>query len=145
MTDRVQDQTAGQLNELYWSSDRTVEDILSATGVGRHTLYASIQPLPANTSCTSCGEVLVFMNRMNRAAGVAMCSWCGVERTASDESRLEEPARQQGLSSSPANATRRLERWREELGDVPPARVALIGGAAALGMVAGAAAVQAWR
>src|SRR5690606_37190898 len=58
-----------RLNHLYWSTDRTVEQILNELSLARSALYASIEPVPAGMACSSCGEVVVFTNRTNRASG----------------------------------------------------------------------------
>jgi hypothetical protein len=141
--------TDARLNELYWSSGYTIDEILNELGIARNTLYASIEPLGTGRSCVPCGAELVFTNRTSRAAGSEVCLHCGAER-------VSEPAGAWADASmaahAPAVATGngadsegRWIRLRGELGAVAPERAALIGGAAALGLMVGAAATRAWR
>jgi hypothetical protein len=66
------------INDLYWLSDRTVEDIVLDCGVGRATLYNSIRPFAAGIACPTCSGRLTFTNRTNRASGNGICEDCGV-------------------------------------------------------------------
>jgi len=136
--------TRQQLNQLYWSSSQTIDEILADLGIGRNTLYSLLDPLPAGLDCPTCVDYMVFTNRTNRASGTAICVVCGIEGTVAEpvdqpRSRLEEAG--DGLEA----ANGRNPRWRDELGSVAPERAALIGGAAALGVVVGAAAARALR
>jgi hypothetical protein len=136
--------TRQQLNELYWSSSQTIDEILAEMGIGRNTLYSLLEPLPAGLDCPTCVDYMVFTNRTNRASGTAVCVVCGIEGTVAD------PAGQLRSRHEPAGdeadgANGREARWRDELGSVAPERAALIGGAAALGVVVGAAAARALR
>lgn len=128
----------GRLNDLYWSSQNTIDEILEEVGIGRNTLYASIDPFPAGLACPTCESVLVYRNRMNRAAGTLYCLTCEMETAVPEESET-------GASVSAGEAMGRSDRWRSELSQVAPRRAALIGGAAAAGVVAGAAAARTLR
>jgi hypothetical protein len=135
----------GRLNDLYWSSGYTVDEILAELGVGRNTLYASIEPLSTGVICTACGEILVFTNRMHRAAGTGACLPCGIERELGDGRAESWQTGRAGTDAEDEVQDGLWGRWREDIGSVAPERAALIGGAAALGVVVGAAAVRALR
>lgn len=128
---------SARINDLYWNSARTIEDIVAELGVSRHALYASVEPIPAGADCFACGSSLVFSNRSSRASGTANCEACGLDT----ELNLEELQPRSGSSS----ASTRSDRWRSELSEVEPRRMALVGGAAALGIMAGAAVVRTLR
>jgi len=143
---KMDEMTNERLNELYWTSSRTIDEIVEELGIGRNSLYALVEPLDAGSGCSVCPEQLVFTNRTNRAAGTALCISCGnemvivgsiIEGTVAGET--DRPVH--GQNGEDGSWTR----WRDDLGSVAPERAALIGGAAALGMVVGAAAARALR
>lgn len=131
-------------NELYWRSEDTVEEVAERLEMSRGALYSHVRPLEAGGECPDCGAALVYPNRSSRAAGRAACPEC--ERTFAEEAAAAPVARGEEshphLGQAPGNgdASGRLRRWREDLAAVEPERAAMIGGAAALGVVFGAAA-----
>lgn len=162
------DSTLGErANELYWQSEQTIDQIVEELGIGRSTLYSNVRPQPAGASCPECGERLVYTNRSNRSAGVGTCRVCGARaevdaaaaQPADREVELDHPlgvgaparvdAREalaaMGRASDPQDAESGWSRWRHDLAQVPPERAAMIGGAAALGVVVGAVAARALR
>lgn len=119
---------AERVNDLYWASDRTVDEIVADLAIGRSTLYAALEPLPIGVVC-DCGGAFAFANRMSRSAGRAFCIDCGAEQLAERVEVIEADAE--------SDATRRAEGTEGE----GSARRALgVGGATALGVAAGAAA-----
>lgn len=135
------DAEAQRVNEMYWSGTATVDDIVAELGISRSALYAAIEPVPAGMVCADCQERMVFTNRTARDRGVASCPGCGRvseraeaggERGASDSAGVEPGDVRGGDGGVPD--------WVGALRAVPPQRVALVGGAAALGVVLGAAA-----
>ena len=64
-------------NELYWSGEGTVEEIVDELGISRTALYTSIEPVPSGVTCADCNERMVFPNRTARDRGVAVCPRCG--------------------------------------------------------------------
>jgi len=141
------DSLADRINELYWESDQTVDEIVDELGIGRNTLYSAVRPQPAGANCPHCGAPAMYTNRSNRNANTATCSGCGseVDLAATPEGTEIE-------ASAPEAGGRRMPepdagwtRWREELAAVAPERAAMIGGAAALGVVFGAVAARAVR
>lgn len=152
------DAVAQRVNELYWSSSMTVDDIVDELGISRSSLYTSIEPAPAGLICTDCQERMVHANRTMRDRGVASCPSCGRESMpgdveaqggvtgaplgAEDEASFgSSTPGGEGGSAAPAG----FEQWVEALRSVPPQRLALVGGAAALGLIAGATVTRALR
>lgn len=66
-------------NELYWSSDRSVNGIAADLDVSKGTLYGLIQPHPADIPCPECGAELGYANRTARDRGLVTCPECGLE------------------------------------------------------------------
>lgn len=144
-----------RINDLYWNTSRTIGDITDELGVSRNALYTSIQPFPAGASCPGCGERMVFTNRTQRDTGIATCRACGSERDMRKSAERPEPAAAgsagrargatAGTNGNGADSEPGWTRWRDDLASVEPERYALVGGAAALGVMLGAAAARALR
>jgi ribosomal protein S27AE len=148
-------------NRLYWHSESTVDEIVNDLGIGRSALYAAVHPISAGSTCPNCGNRMVFTNRSNRSAGRAVCGACGTQALSSDRESNER--REAGTSREtpldgvsdgwrPDAEERSFApehglwyRWREDLSTVEPQRAAMVGGAAVLGVVVGAAAIRAVR
>ena len=78
---RVQE-AAAAANELYWSSERSVNQIAEQLDLSKGALYGMIRPLPAGLGCPVCGEEVVSANRTARERGAlscAECAWTGDE------------------------------------------------------------------
>ena len=135
--------SADQINDRYWNSDQTVDRLVEEMESSRSALYAALRPVPAGVSCDRCGERMVFTNRTNRANETATCRNCGNEGSLqsmqSTVPALGEP--RNGAADDVAG----VARWRQDLARVEPERYVLVGGAAALGVVLGAAATRAIR
>jgi transcription elongation factor Elf1 len=135
-----------RINDRYWNSESTVGEISKDLEVGRNTLYAAVKPISSGSSCPECGEETVFTNRTNRSAGAAVCRSCeeGTGMGAPRASTASRPRSDRYLDSDD-DGDSELEgwsRWRRDLRSVPPQRAAMIGGAAALGLVVGAVTVR---
>lgn len=160
-TDTMVDLQRERANDLYWNSADTVDKIAEQLGMSRNALYASVRPEPVGEDCPDCGEGLVFPNRTSRAAGQAMCLACEESMALDDLALRREASRGPARAHSPAghphgygehshagrdlgygDAGGPLRNLREGLAAVEPERVALIGGAATLGAMVGAAAVS---
>ncbi|CAN5619835.1 hypothetical protein BH23GEM6_BH23GEM6_02980 [soil metagenome] len=140
MTDRI--------NERYWNSESTVGAISAELEVGRNALYAAVKPIPSGSTCPECGEQTVFTNRTSRAAGAAVCRSCEGSPAMLARGATVSPVSSDRSTDSYDDGDSELEvwsRWRRDLRSVPPQRAAMIGGAAALGLIAGAVAVQVIR
>lgn len=140
--DRKTESIESVMNELYWNSGQTIDEITNELGVGRNTLYASVQPLRTGVACPTCREALYFTNRTHRAAGSATCLACGCEVAVSDqEANVDWQAgveRRNGAGRIAAGAVGRATGIERD-------RAAIIGGGAALGAMLGAVAVRALR
>jgi hypothetical protein len=151
---------ASHANDLYWNSGQTVEGIMTDLGMSKNALYSSLAPLPAGRSCGTCGGQLVFTNRTSRDSGRATCATCaqevevqadGTPRAHASQDHVVEAAMERDFADGGASGLSRPQpegRWsrlRDDLASVEPERVALVGGAAALGVMVGAAAARAVR
>lgn len=141
-----------QANDLYWNSSETVDQLAARLGMSRNALYASVKPIPAGGTCPHCNEPLVFINRSSRAAGKATCPGCEaeVQLEAGAETPAPAPKAQTIVATPvheipPPDAGGRLDQIKESLAGVEPERAAIIGGAAALGVAVGAAAIKVIR
>ena len=117
---------ADRVNDLYWASERTVDEIVADLAIGRSTLYAALEPLQIGVLC-ECGGTFAFANRMSRSAGRAFCLDCGAEQLADLVEVIDAEAR----AARPADEPEGDGRARRALG---------VGGATVLGVAAGAAA-----
>jgi hypothetical protein len=147
MSDRGSDGEINErINQLYWDSENTVGAISKELEVGRNALYAALVPIPSGAICLECGEETVYTNRTNRAAGSAVCRSCEeTEMTNGDGGRQSAMSPSEREAYEEDSELQRWDRWREDLRSVPPQRAAMIGGAAALGLVLGAIATRALR
>ncbi len=66
-------------NELYWSSDESVNQIADDLDLSKGTLYGLIRPLPTGLACPDCGEEVLFANRTARDRKMVSCALCGWE------------------------------------------------------------------
>jgi transcription elongation factor Elf1 len=148
-----QDQLRQQANDLYWNSSDTVDQLATRLGMSRKALYGTVEPIQAGATCTTCGDPLVFTNRTRRSTGTASCTSCGSEtRIEVDQVEpLDAPRSPAEMIAESANgevhevpaSQSGWEQIKEDLSHVSPERAAKIGGAAALGVAIGAAAVKA--
>jgi hypothetical protein len=147
------DEITEKINQLYWESESTVDAISRELELGRNALYAAIRPVPSGALCLECGADTVFVNRTGRAGGLAVCRSCEENESAEITGRAPATAPASGRPPRPKadqgygddTELERWSRWRDDLLSVPPQRAAMIGGAAALGLVIGAAAARAIR
>jgi hypothetical protein len=140
---RLADEKRAEANRLYWEDERSVEALALLLGMSRAAMYACVDPLPAGVVCLDCGADAAYPNRSHRASGRVRCTDCGAEAANGDDAARDEPLG--AASKVPAADEARLERWRQDLAAVDGQRKRLIGGGAALGVLAGIAAVAAVR
>lgn len=134
--------TQKRADELYWDSGRTVEEIVRDLKISRSALYSAIQPRDASTRCPRCAEPMVFTNRSNRETGAATCLACATEAPAAPAPVHQTPGRPGIGDATGPGARDAWARWRGDLAAVPRERVALVGGAAVLGIMVGALAAR---
>jgi predicted RNA-binding Zn-ribbon protein involved in translation (DUF1610 family) len=66
-------------NELYWSSELSVNQIADQMDLSKGTLYGMILPEGAGLWCPDCGAEGVFGNRTAKERGHISCAECGWE------------------------------------------------------------------
>lgn len=78
-----------EVNDLYWGSELSVNQIADKLDLSKGRLYQMISPKPTGRSCPSCGTEADYPNRTAKEKGVVLCSACGFEGTVAD---LVDPA-----------------------------------------------------
>jgi predicted RNA-binding Zn-ribbon protein involved in translation (DUF1610 family) len=68
-------------NELYWRSDRSVNQIAEELDLSKGALYELIQPLQTDLGCPLCGVGVVHSNRTAKERGRVDCPACGWDGT----------------------------------------------------------------
>ena len=126
-------------NELYWSSDESVNRIAEELDLSKGSLYNLVEPLPAGLPCPRCSTEMEYPNRTAQEKGFLTCPACDLEE---DESEVRDEWR---------DAARRTEEGtvvvnpgagpsaRRVAGDDESRRRRVITGAALLGAAAGLA------
>jgi len=71
--------TEFRANELYWSSESSVNQIAEELQLSKGVLYGLIRPRPAGLACPDCGEEVVFPNRTAKERHEVACPACGWE------------------------------------------------------------------
>ena len=66
-----------QANELYWGSDRSVNQIAEDLDLSKGALYGMIRPLAAALGCPACATEVVHPNRTARERELVDCPACG--------------------------------------------------------------------
>jgi len=129
-----------KLNRLYWTSDRSVNQITDDLGVSKGTLYEVVEPAASGLACPDCGREMVYENRTARDRGALTCPECGRDADRSEIDESVEPAasarhgRSGGVPYAPgARAGDRTALTR------------IVAGTALLGVAAGIALVTALR
>ena len=74
----------GRANELYWTSDLSVNHIAEELDLSKGMLYELIRPAPAGMGCPECSEELVYANRTARDRALLACPRCGWEGNEDD-------------------------------------------------------------
>ncbi|NJD17740.1 MAG: hypothetical protein FIA95_00420 [Gemmatimonadetes bacterium] len=73
----VDRETENKANELYWGSQRSVNQIAEELDLSKGVLYGIIRPRPAGVACPSCGQELVYPNRTAKERRLVACASCG--------------------------------------------------------------------
>lgn len=72
----VSAKVTARANELYWSSDRSVNQIADDLDLSKGALYTIIEPLHAGLRCPRCSSSVVYPNRTAKDRGLVDCSDC---------------------------------------------------------------------
>ena len=70
---------ADRANELYWGSDRSVNELAEDLDLSKGALYGMIRPLAAGLDCPECGGEMEYANRTARDKGFVTCAGCEFE------------------------------------------------------------------
>ncbi len=76
--------TITHANELYWSSEFSVNQIAEQMDLSKGALYGMIRPLPAGLGCPDCGTEAAYGNRTAKDRGLVACPECGWEGSEDD-------------------------------------------------------------
>ncbi len=117
-------------NELYWSSDRSVNQIADDLDLSKGALYALVEPLAAGLACPLCGSEVGYANRTARDRGQLDCPTCDWDGSA-DET----------VSYEPPDADPEPPLARREPSAITSARLRTMAGGAMLGAAVGLALV----
>jgi len=72
----VTPEVAARANDLYWSSNDSVNQIAEELDLSKGALYSAIMPLATGLECPSCGGEAVVPNRTARDRALLECSAC---------------------------------------------------------------------
>ena len=91
-------------NELYWESDKSVNQIADELELSKGMLYGMIRPLPAGLPCPRCSSDLEYANRTARERGLISCRTCTLELDAAQAQSSPAPASVAAPAFAPAAA-----------------------------------------
>ncbi|MDX1566601.1 MAG: hypothetical protein R3223_02300 [Longimicrobiales bacterium] len=129
-----------KLNRLYWSSDRSVNQIADDLGISKGTLYEVVEPAGSGLSCPDCGEQLVYPNRTARDRGSLTCPACDLEV---DQEEVDD--RFEGSGASRHERSGGVPYPASMRGEGKEALTRIVAGTALLGVAAGIVLVKVLR
>lgn len=65
-----------RVNDLYWGSDESVNQIADGLDLSKGALYGIIEPEPSGRGCPLCGDEVVYANRTAKERGMLACPTC---------------------------------------------------------------------
>ena len=71
-------------NELYWQSQKSVNQIAGELDLSKGMLYGMIRPLAAALPCPRCSSDMEYANRTARERGLITCRACTLELAEND-------------------------------------------------------------
>lgn len=72
----VTEEVVDRANELYWGSDRSVNQIADDLELSKGALYGIIEPQPSGLGCPLCGDEVVYSNRTAKDKEMLDCPAC---------------------------------------------------------------------
>lgn len=117
-------------NELYWRSERSVNQIADDLDLSKGALYAMIDPLATGLGCPLCGSEVVYPNRTAKERDRLDCPTCDWDGSADETTSYEETDDDPESSLAPLPPA-----------SVADARLRTIAGGALLGAAVGLALV----
>jgi predicted RNA-binding Zn-ribbon protein involved in translation (DUF1610 family) len=124
-------------NELYWGSDRSVNQIAADLDLSKGALYGIIRPLAAALGCPECGAEVVHPNRTAKERGLVDCPACGWDGTEDETVRAYKPVVVPGVAEEERAVRSRARQRALSRDDGVGSRVIL--GGALLGAAGGLA------
>lgn len=115
-----------QANQLYWSSDESVNRIANRLGLSKGSLYAAIKPKPSDSICPTCHSQLVYANRTALERNTLSCLSCTHEfAVPPDRQNVQIHQAEEDAVETSADAD--LVPGRPEPHDAPASRQLLLG------------------
>lgn len=74
-------EVVARANELYWGSDRSVNQIADELELSKGALYGIIEPASSGLGCPLCGDEVVYSNRTAKDKGMLDCPTCDWDGT----------------------------------------------------------------
>ena len=99
-------------NELYWRSERSVNQIAEEMDLSKSRLYGLVRPLPAGSPCPQCQAELFFPNRTAMDKSFVSCPECGFEGTVPGEATSKAAPASAAGNGQPAARPRRAAQPR---------------------------------
>lgn len=135
----VSAEATAKANELYWGTNRSVNQIAEDLDLSKGALYQIIEPLDAGLACPACGGGLVYANRTAKERSLVSCPTCAWDGAADEAAAHEDSG--DGVTGPPARSS-------TERAPAPPhssagreTAVRAVAGGALLGAAAGLALV----
>jgi len=111
-------------NELYWGSDRSVNQIADELDLSKGALYEMIRPLATGLGCPLCGAEVVHSNRTAKERRRVDCPACGWDGTEDEATPIE--GRPRPVSSPPGRDSAGDDLYAESDFDAPAPPPALV-------------------
>jgi hypothetical protein len=134
-------------NDLYWGSDRSVNQIADDLELSKGALYTLIEPLVAGLGCPMCGAEVVFPNRTAKERSLVdcpACEWDGSADEAVSDASAPAPMKMAAGPGPPARGRQEPTQPAPQSGPPtsrPSGDMRSIAGGALLGAAAGLALV----
>ena len=96
----VTEEVVDRANELYWGSDRSVNQIADDLELSKGALYGIIEPQPSGLGCPLCGDVVVYSNRTAKDKQMLDCPTCDWDGAPDETTKYDDPARRGGAEAT---------------------------------------------
>lgn len=142
----VTPEVVAKANELYWSSDRSVNQIADDLDLSKGALYGIIEPLRTGLGCPMCGDEVVAPNRTARERDLLDCPTCEWDGSRHEAIQHDDAPGARADGSTDLSGVDVDEQGRDVPAALPPLplssdRARTIAGGALLGAAAGLALV----
>lgn len=145
----VTPEAAERANDLYWTSDRSVNQIAEELDLSKGALYGILEPEKGGLGCPLCGDEVGYPNRTAKERGSLECPTCAWDGSADETtSYIDSEAAAPNQDARPPlpadpHAGAEVQRASDETPPPPLVvpRLSTIAGGALLGAAAGLALV----